>query len=221
MSARCPKPRYKRRFVGRVRGGRVLMGLLLACLAAGVVTPSAAGQTERSQRQVPMAEVARCLKKGMAANRIVMKAHDKRKEGDLLSAARLFEQAAELVKGCEEENVEDYLELAAKAYADQGMTKGDRQSLEKCVFIYRELLAKTIPYHAPRRWAMAQNNLGNALLELGRRRSDPALIQEAIEAQEAALEVASQAGNAHYVKAFSANLAKSRQALAEMQAGGK
>lgn len=45
------------------------------------------------------------------------------------------------------------------------------------------------PIGSPHDWATAQNNLGNALLRLGARASDPHLLHQAVAAYRMALEV--------------------------------
>jgi len=114
--------------------------------------------------------------------------------GGHLRAAKRFEEAAAMISDYLGEAADDYLLLAAEEYMDHGRIVGDYSSLQKSITINRTILVKTSRGQQPERWAAAQNSLGNALLELGSRESDPALLRQAVEAYSSALEVFTRQG---------------------------
>ena len=64
---------------------------------------------------------------------------------------------------------------------------GDNLALEQAVAAYRAALAERTRDRVPLRWAMTQNNLGNALATLGAQESGTARLEEAVAAYRAAL----------------------------------
>ena len=54
--------------------------------------------------------------------------------------------------------------------------------LKQAVAIYRSVLEERTRDHVPLDWAMTQNNLGNALLALGKRESDTERLEQAVAA---------------------------------------
>ena len=66
--------------------------------------------------------------------------------------------------------------------------RGSEALIEEAIAAYRAALEERTQERVPLDWAMTQNNLGNALSDLGRMRGSEALIEEAIAAYRAALE---------------------------------
>jgi tetratricopeptide (TPR) repeat protein len=81
-----------------------------------------------------------------------------------------------------------FLYHAADALYRQGNELGDNSALAASIDAWRDLLAELPRERAPLDWAMAQHNLGNALMALGEREADTVRLMEAVEAYHAALE---------------------------------
>ena len=71
----------------------------------------------------------------------------------------------------------------------------------------------------PLDWAMTQNNLGNALQELGRREEGTARLEAAVLAHRGAWEVYEASGATHYSRLVTRNLTHAEALLAERRAG--
>jgi len=103
-------------------------------------------------------------------------------------AADLFKQAAALVPEGHSDQMSGYLEREAGALYRQGDELGDNAALLNSISIWNKAIQGYHRDRAPRGWAMAQNNLGNALERLGERESGTAHLDEAVTAYRAALE---------------------------------
>jgi tetratricopeptide (TPR) repeat protein len=80
-----------------------------------------------------------------------------------------------------------YLKSEAAILYHQGDEFGDNDALRSAVTRYKRLITLAPRKRAPLDWAMAQNNLGNALTALGERETGTARLEEAIAAFRAAL----------------------------------
>ena len=69
------------------------------------------------------------------------------------------------------------------------MACGASSELEEAVAAYRAALGEWTRERVPLDWARTQNNLGNALRNLGERESGTARLEEAVAAYDAALTV--------------------------------
>ena len=81
-----------------------------------------------------------------------------------------------------------YLLAGADAWQRQGDERGDTDTLTKAIAAYRTAIAEYTRDRAPLDWALAQNNLGNALRYLGERENGKARLEEAVAVYRAALE---------------------------------
>jgi hypothetical protein len=82
-----------------------------------------------------------------------------------------------------------YQHFRAMAFYKLGMEFGDNESATESITLYCETVLPLAPRErVPLDWAMTQMNLGNALLDLGRRESGTARLEDAIVAYDAALE---------------------------------
>jgi tetratricopeptide (TPR) repeat protein len=110
---------------------------------------------------------------------------------DLLepAAGRLKRLCADLPAGLDEDQragLWHALALAASVLGDQ---KGESAWLQDAVAAYRAALEVWTRERIPLQWAMAQNNLGNALGTLGARENGTERLLQAVDAFHAALEV--------------------------------
>lgn len=103
-------------------------------------------------------------------------------------AAAHWAEAARIVAPLGEDAGWRYRLRQASALSDHGRERGDNDSLREAVARYRDLLVHVTRATCGDDWAMAQNNLGNALLALGERESGPAWLEEAVAAYRAALD---------------------------------
>ena len=69
-----------------------------------------------------------------------------------------------------------------------GEQRGDSEALNRAIRAYRSSLIECTQENAPLDWARTQNNLGNALQELGSRENNTSHLEEAVAAYRAALE---------------------------------
>ena len=99
-----------------------------------------------------------------------------------------------------------------------GGQAGTTEDLLQAIAAYREGLQEWTRERVPLGWAMAQNNLGNALRSLGERESGTARLEEAVAVYRDALAVFEPAGADHYVGVARANLAQAEALLAERRA---
>ena len=81
----------------------------------------------------------------------------------------------------------NYLRKEASALYQQGDELGDNGALLSAIHQYKRLVELAPRERVPLRWAMTQNNLGNALSSLGERESGTAKLQEAVAAYQEAL----------------------------------
>ena len=86
-----------------------------------------------------------------------------------LDAAGHFDRAANKVPRSSQEGYLDYLHQAATAYYRQSDEFGDNEAAAEAIERYRGLLGHYPRERVPLDWAMTQNNLGNALADLGER----------------------------------------------------
>ena len=102
-------------------------------------------------------------------------------------AARLYEQAAQLLPAEDrDERGSDWLR-AGLSWKDQGRTFDDNPALLKAIAALRSALEERTRERVPLDWATTQNNLGTALPTLGQRESGTARLEEAVAAYRAAL----------------------------------
>jgi hypothetical protein len=71
---------------------------------------------------------------------------------------------------------------------------------------YREALKERTREKVPLDWAVTQNNLGNALMMLGERKSDPARLQDAVSAYNNALAISREVKADYFTQQIEANL---------------
>ena len=107
---------------------------------------------------------------------------------DHLSAADDYRAAYERARTWDAKLAFTYKLGQADALFDHGDYKGDNAALARAIDTYAEALALSPRQTSPDDWALAQNNLGNALRMLGERESGTARLQEAVAAYRAALE---------------------------------
>jgi tetratricopeptide (TPR) repeat protein len=108
---------------------------------------------------------------------------------DYAQAAGHFCRAVNLLPGSEQARHRAYREAQADAHFRGGQERGDATALRQAAKLRRELLKET-PREQPR-WAMLQNDIGNALLALGELESRTGTLKEAAAAFRAALGVCS------------------------------
>jgi tetratricopeptide (TPR) repeat protein len=82
----------------------------------------------------------------------------------------------------------EYLASEASALYQQGHEFGDNGALFSAIERRRRLIELMLRERVPSRWAMTQNNLGNALSILGERESGTAKLEEAVAAYREALQ---------------------------------
>jgi hypothetical protein len=105
---------------------------------------------------------------------------------DYVTAAAHFGEAARLVAR-DDGAAWEYRMRQADALLSRGEEFGDNAALEDAIAVYREALHLTsgeriMRERNSRRWAAAQNGLGNALYRLGGRESGTARLEEAVAA---------------------------------------
>lgn len=199
--------------------GRVLMGLTLACLAAGAAPPPAAGQDTGGRIMLAQSD-ARAKQKILAlAEYASNKATLKFRDGDYQAAAELLELAAFLGGKVDEEIAAGYMHLAAIAYHAQGVTTGDIQSLEKGMAICRKLLVKTDRQQNSQRWGLLQSSMGDGFRASGMLTDDPERLKQAVRAYRAALEALSSMAKTAEWAMIQNNLGETLQTLGEQGAG--
>lgn len=102
-------------------------------------------------------------------------------------AATLYEEAAGLLAFDAEAAWARTMD-AADAFYDQGNEFGDDAALRDAIATYGKALVLTPRAARPLQWAMAQNNLGNALQALEEREAGTARLEQAVDAYRAALQ---------------------------------
>jgi len=103
-------------------------------------------------------------------------------------AAEHYTAAAKRVPSKTEKQALDYLHRAADALYCQGAEFGDNEALVCAISRFRKLLDLTPRARYPLGWAIVQRSLGIALRTLGERESGTGRLEEAVDAQKAALE---------------------------------
>ena len=98
-----------------------------------------------------------------------------------IEAVRFFGSAAGLIPSVSayDETRIEYLRKEAGALFKQGVEFGDNNALLTAIERYSLLVKMTSRDRAPQQWGTIQNDLGNALLRLGERESEPAKLAEA------------------------------------------
>src|SRR5262249_44634378 len=86
-------------------------------------------------------------------------------------AAGAFREAADLVPPGNDDQRLEYLDREANALYRQGDEFGDNPALARAIERLHSLLALRTRERVPLQWAKTQNNLGNALSNLGERES--------------------------------------------------
>jgi hypothetical protein len=81
-----------------------------------------------------------------------------------------------------------WLEKRAEGLYERGRDKGVNVPLAVAIVVFEAALEERTHDRAPRDWALAQTNCGNALATLGERESGTARLEEAVSAYRAALE---------------------------------
>ncbi|MGI9501950.1 MAG: hypothetical protein ACR2RE_02690, partial [Geminicoccaceae bacterium] len=94
-------------------------------------------------------------------------------------AAEHFADAASLVGTVDSDARFSYLMNQASVLADRGREFGDKSTLLEAIAVYESALSEWPRQSAPLNWALAQNNLGNALSTLGERESGTSRLEEA------------------------------------------
>jgi tetratricopeptide (TPR) repeat protein len=145
-------------------------------------------------------ETARTLRIDASRNEAALFAQEARVDGLELayrSAASQYAEAASLVAPFDTEQQWSFLLSQAGELYKQGDEFGDNSALAEAIDICHRCLALVSRSNRPLDWAMAQNNLGNALMRLGERESGTARLEEAVAAYRDALkEYTSRAGAA-------------------------
>jgi len=103
-------------------------------------------------------------------------------------AAERFAAAAELIPDTEPDIRATYRNQYAGTLYRQGDEQNDNQALEAAIRTYRDLLAVYTREDTPLDWAMAWNNLGNALSILGEHSAGTEHLEQAVTAYRAALQ---------------------------------
>ena len=107
---------------------------------------------------------------------------------DYLTAAEDYDKAFRQVERWDDGLAFDYLNSAALSLYRHGDFKGDNAVLQRAIDTYHRALRLVSKESDGENWALAQNNLGVASLELGERERGTERIQEALAAHRAALE---------------------------------
>ena len=102
-------------------------------------------------------------------------------------AAELFGQAADDVPSGHASEHGGYLMRQEDALYWQGRELGDNAALSSAIEVCKRALADFPRERVPLDWAGAQNNLGNALMELGERERGTSKLEEAVTHFRAAL----------------------------------
>src|SRR4051812_27665929 len=90
-----------------------------------------------------------------------------------IEAARLYEQAADLLPAEDHDQRGADLVYAGLRWTDQGRDFGDNPALGRAIAAYRAALQERTRERMPLEWAGTQDNLGLALELLAERRKDP------------------------------------------------
>ncbi|NVJ91825.1 MAG: tetratricopeptide repeat protein [Methylocystaceae bacterium] len=101
---------------------------------------------------------------------------------NLPEAAHHFEEAANIIGTSDTDQAYTYLYNAADALYDHGLYKGMNDALVQSINLWEKALTFTPRSTNPTNWAGTQNNLGNALLNLGKRESGTQHLEDAITA---------------------------------------
>jgi tetratricopeptide (TPR) repeat protein len=136
-------------------------------------------------------------------------------------AAELFARAADYVPAGHPGDQGSYLAWEAAALYQQGDERGDNDSLQNSVEIWRRVLTDYPRERAPLQWAATQNNLGAALEELGERERGTALLEEAVVAYGAALEERTRERDPFQWAGTENNLGNAFEALGERGKGAE
>ena len=139
---------------------------------------------------------------------------------DLLSAAivKLERLNDSPPPGFTQDNIASVGFAFATAAAILGEQSGRLEFLENSAKTFRAVLKLRTRQAAPLGWAATQNNLGSALLELGKREEGTVRLVAAVAAYRAALEVYEASGATQYSRLVTANLAHAEAHLAQRRA---
>ena len=132
-------------------------------------------------------------------------------------AAALFAEAADLVRFDAKASWAYLVDQAAALYL-QGSEFGDNAALAESIEIHKQALALAPRDRVPLDWAATQNNLGNALSELGTREADTARLEEAVTAYREALKEYTRDREPRGWAATQNNLGTALKALGEREA---
>ena len=105
-----------------------------------------------------------------------------------LEAAKNFEDAAKTVPTSHWKERGNYLERQALALSTFGDQKGDNDVLRRAIATHETALQEYTRERVPLAWAGTQNNLGSALLTLGKREPGVTRLEQAVTAFQAALQ---------------------------------
>jgi tetratricopeptide (TPR) repeat protein len=103
-------------------------------------------------------------------------------------AAKEFEKAANYLSDAAVDKHKQYIDDAASAWYTHGDEQGDNKALERSITLRKTQIDNLSRQEHPQQWARVQNNLGNALSELGERESGTARLEQAVAAYRKALE---------------------------------
>ncbi len=107
---------------------------------------------------------------------------------NLPEAAHHYEEAANIIGTSDADQAYTYLFNAADALYDHGLYKGVNDALVQSINLWEKALTFTPRSTNPSKWAATQNNLGNALANLGGRESGTQDLEDAITAYHLSLE---------------------------------
>jgi tetratricopeptide (TPR) repeat protein len=134
-------------------------------------------------------------------------------------AAELFARAADYVPAGHPTDQSSYLAWEAAALYQQGDERGDNDSLQASIEIWRRVLTDYPRERAPLQWAAKENNLGAALEELGSRERSTARLEEAVLVYRAALEERTRERDPFQWAGTQNNLGNALEALGEQGKG--
>jgi tetratricopeptide (TPR) repeat protein len=136
-------------------------------------------------------------------------------------AAAHFASAAAVLPSAMEHDGEriSYLIGEASALSQQGDEFGDNAALLSAIERLQRLVTLTPRARVPLSWAMAQNNLSNALVRLGERESGTARLEEAVVALRSVLEERTRARVPLYWAKTLNNLGNALTTLGERESG--
>ena len=103
------------------------------------------------------------------------------------NSVRHFAKAAEIAQPADAAQALNYREEQASSLYLLGLEFGDNAALQECIVLRQAILKQIDRDTSPQDWTRIQNNLGNALLNMGKRESGTERLEQAVTAYQEAL----------------------------------